>query len=114
MNSVVIGHALLKMPSMDVQAIPYWLRVHFAYIWSDSTEGVCTHARQEPRDRETEDRIWLRGHDRDGGTIWVSPQTAGAIDDRGLLHRLGPRFGEHRDRRAACSPGKNALQDIRP
>jgi hypothetical protein len=47
MNSVVIGHALLKMPSMDVQAIPYWLRVHFAYIWSDSTEGVCTLHRRE-------------------------------------------------------------------
>ena len=30
-----------------VQAIPYWLRVHFAYIWSDSTEGACTLHRRE-------------------------------------------------------------------
>ena len=49
-----------------------------------------------------------------GGAILVSPPTAGERDDRRLLHRLGHRFGEHRDQRAACSPGKNALQHMRP
>ena len=49
-----------------------------------------------------------------GGAIRVSPQTDGERDDRGLLQRFGHRFGEHRDRRVACSPGKNAVEDIRP
>ena len=49
-----------------------------------------------------------------GGAIWVSPQIAGESDHRGLHHRLGHRVGDHRDRRGACPPGKNALQHIRP